>query len=253
MPGGADKDGEEKRPAGKVLVVHTDMDTDLQDVVKTRALNAMKNFEKGELPYFMDVAKALKEQLDKHTPGTCWHVVVGKQFGSFVTNERKKCVRLVVWPSPRCVYDVRVFRPPPTHGRKVVAVVVVNDVRRVCARAALETARTAWATTPTSVALLCACCLICIGTTSDTFHSTAAFTNRYYAYESWQNNIFVVPPVQPKSAPTVGVHARGYILRHHNSVLSIVSCGAACVTMHGERMDGWEGRPRLAALAMADA
>jgi dynein light chain LC8-type len=92
MPGGADKDGEEKRPAGKVVVVHTDMDTDLQDVVKTQALNAMKNFEKGELPYFMDVAKALKEQLDKHTPGTCWHVVVGKQFGSFVTNERKKCV-----------------------------------------------------------------------------------------------------------------------------------------------------------------
>jgi hypothetical protein len=42
--------------------------------------------------YFMDVAKQLKEALDKHTPGTCWHVVVGKQFGSFVTNERKKYV-----------------------------------------------------------------------------------------------------------------------------------------------------------------
>ena len=40
----------------------------------------------------MDVAKVLKEQLDAHTPGTCWHVIVGKQFGSYVTNERKKYV-----------------------------------------------------------------------------------------------------------------------------------------------------------------
>ena len=86
------KDGDEKRPSGKVVVVHTDMDPELQNFVKTSCLNAMKNFEKGELQYFMDVAKTLKEALDKHTPDTCWHVIVGKQFGSYVTNERKKYV-----------------------------------------------------------------------------------------------------------------------------------------------------------------
>ena len=41
----------------------------------------------------MDVAKQVKQELDKHMPGTCWHVIVGKQFGSFVTNERKKWVQ----------------------------------------------------------------------------------------------------------------------------------------------------------------
>eukprot|EP00750_Incisomonas_marina_P015503 INCI18341.1.p2 GENE.INCI18341.1~~INCI18341.1.p2 ORF type:complete len:122 (-),score=31.04 INCI18341.1:129-494(-) len=82
--------------SSKVVVVHTDMDQELQDQVKSIALNAMKNLDKGELQYFMDVAKVLKESLDSHIANTCWHVVVGKQFGSFVTNERKKIILLQI-------------------------------------------------------------------------------------------------------------------------------------------------------------
>merc|ERR1711937_1087821 len=93
MPAKGKVEDESKRP---VTIVHTDMDPELQDFVKSCSLNVMKTFEKGELQYFMDVAKQLKETLDKHTPGTCWHVVVGKQFGSFVTNERKKIILMEV-------------------------------------------------------------------------------------------------------------------------------------------------------------
>jgi hypothetical protein len=46
MPAKGKAEDDTKRP---VAVVHTDMDVELQNLVKTASLNAMKNFEKGEL------------------------------------------------------------------------------------------------------------------------------------------------------------------------------------------------------------
>ena len=43
----------------------------------------------GELKYFKDMAKYIKESLEEKIEGSCWHVIVGTHFGSYVSYEHK--------------------------------------------------------------------------------------------------------------------------------------------------------------------
>ena len=43
----------------------------------------------GELKYFKDMAKFVKDQMELKIENSCWHVVVGTNFGSFVSYEHK--------------------------------------------------------------------------------------------------------------------------------------------------------------------
>ena len=45
----------------------------------------------GELKYFKDMACHIKKQMETKLEGTCWHVVVGTNFGSFVSYEQGNC------------------------------------------------------------------------------------------------------------------------------------------------------------------
>ena len=54
MPAKSKGEDETKHDRATVAVVHTDMDGELQDFVKTSALNAMKTLEKGELQYVLN-------------------------------------------------------------------------------------------------------------------------------------------------------------------------------------------------------
>ena len=50
------------------------------------ATTALKALYKGEKEHFKDVAEQVKNEFTGKYPGT-WHVIVGKQFGSFVSFE----------------------------------------------------------------------------------------------------------------------------------------------------------------------
>ena len=43
----------------------------------------------GELKYFKDMASFVKSAMEEKYEGTCWHVIVGTNFGSFVSYEHK--------------------------------------------------------------------------------------------------------------------------------------------------------------------
>ena len=50
--------------------------------------------KKGELRTFSEIARAIKASLDTKMGPTVWHVIVGEQFGSFVSHETSKIIYL---------------------------------------------------------------------------------------------------------------------------------------------------------------
>lgn len=79
-----------------IQIVHTDMAEDLVEYTIACLMKASKRHAKGDLLNFTDVAKVVKTEFDTKFPHTCWHCIVGKNFGSFVTNERGKYVLLKI-------------------------------------------------------------------------------------------------------------------------------------------------------------
>ena len=43
----------------------------------------------GELKYFKDMAEFIKKSLEERVENSCWHVIVGTHFGSYVSYEHK--------------------------------------------------------------------------------------------------------------------------------------------------------------------
>ena len=61
-----------------------------------QALNLIKDVvaksRKGDLRSFSEMASSLKADLDSQMGPTVWHVIVGEQFGSFVSHETSKII-----------------------------------------------------------------------------------------------------------------------------------------------------------------
>ena len=67
----------------KVVVKNADMKEDMQQDAVDLASEAMEKFNVEK-----DIAAYVKKEMDKKFPGT-WHVIVGRNFGSYVTHETK--------------------------------------------------------------------------------------------------------------------------------------------------------------------
>ena len=67
----------------KVVVKNADMAEDMQQDTVDLATDAMEKFNVEK-----DIAAHVKKEMDKKFPGT-WHVIVGRNFGSYVTHETK--------------------------------------------------------------------------------------------------------------------------------------------------------------------
>ena len=59
------------------------MDEMMQSFVKEQANLAIDTFKTGK-----DIAQSIKDSVGAKYPGT-WHVIVGRNFGAFVTHETK--------------------------------------------------------------------------------------------------------------------------------------------------------------------
>lgn len=67
----------------KATVKSSDMESDMQQVAVDTCIEAMDKYQVEK-----DIAAWIKKAFDKKY-GPTWHVVVGKNFGSFVTHETK--------------------------------------------------------------------------------------------------------------------------------------------------------------------
>ena len=78
----------EEDELGNLKVIFDEMDPDMNDFMQDSVSSAMKLHVKGELKSYNDVAGHVKKLFQDKYKGA-WHVVVGAQFGSFVTHETK--------------------------------------------------------------------------------------------------------------------------------------------------------------------
>jgi len=69
--------------APKAVIKSTDMEEDMQQASVDIAIEAMDKYSVEK-----DIASHIKKEFDKKYQPV-WHVVVGKNFGSFVTHETK--------------------------------------------------------------------------------------------------------------------------------------------------------------------
>jgi dynein light chain LC8-type len=82
---------------GKVDVLYSEMNEADQSSLIEIATNALLSQERSEKTlYHKDVAQIVKTDLD--AKGGCWHVIVGRSYGSFVTHETKTMCHFMVGP-----------------------------------------------------------------------------------------------------------------------------------------------------------
>ncbi|KAG8844096.1 Dynein light chain [Serendipita sp. 405] len=70
-------------PAHKAVIKNVDMSEEMQRTSVEIALSSLEKFTVEK-----DIAADVKKEFDKRF-GPTWHVVVGKNFGSYVTHETK--------------------------------------------------------------------------------------------------------------------------------------------------------------------
>ena len=63
-------------------------------IIKT-AENLIQEFHKNEIKYFKTIAENLKNEISRKYEG-CWHVIVGKDFGSFVSFEKNSVIHFSI-------------------------------------------------------------------------------------------------------------------------------------------------------------
>lgn len=73
---------------GHVNIAFKDVDAEREAFGMASAGAALKSFHKGEVKHFWQVAEKIKRDFDEKYEGK-WHVIVGKEFGSFVTHESR--------------------------------------------------------------------------------------------------------------------------------------------------------------------
>ena len=82
---------------GTVSVLYSELNEAEQTSAIEIASNALQSQEKSEKAvYHKDVAQMVKQDLDQK--GGCWHVIVGKSYGSFVTHETKTMCHFMIGP-----------------------------------------------------------------------------------------------------------------------------------------------------------
>ena len=82
---------------GNVTVMYSEMNETDQGAVIEIAVNALQSQKKSEKTlYHKDIAQSVKQDLDQK--GGCWHVIVGRSFGSFVSHETKTMCHFMVGP-----------------------------------------------------------------------------------------------------------------------------------------------------------
>lgn len=82
---------------GTVSVLYSELNEAEQTSVIEIASNALQSQEKSEKTvYHKDVAQMVKQDLDQK--GGCWHVIVGRSYGSFVTHETKTMCHFMIGP-----------------------------------------------------------------------------------------------------------------------------------------------------------
>ena len=77
---------------GKLRVSYTDASAELQEFAVESAKTALQKHVKGSSKYYSDVAAELQSLLADKFKGT-WHCIVGKSFGSMITQETGQYVR----------------------------------------------------------------------------------------------------------------------------------------------------------------
>ena len=70
----------------KLRVHFTDADAERLEFARSCASGAYRSFQRGELKHNWQVAERVSQEFAEKYPGK-WHVIVGKQYGSFVTHE----------------------------------------------------------------------------------------------------------------------------------------------------------------------
>lgn len=71
---------------GKIRISYTDASAELQEFAVEAAKTALQKYGKGSSRYFSDVAAEVRGALVDKYKGT-WHCIVGKSFGSMITQE----------------------------------------------------------------------------------------------------------------------------------------------------------------------
>ena len=79
-------DQKEDDELGKFKIIFNEMQPDMSEFMLETVSGAMRSHLKGELKSYNDVAGQVKKQFQDKYKGA-WHVIVGAQFGSFVTHE----------------------------------------------------------------------------------------------------------------------------------------------------------------------
>ena len=79
-------DQKEDDELGKFKIIFNEMEPDMNEFMMETVSGAMRLHLKGELKSYNDVAGQVKKQFKEKYKGA-WHVIVGAQFGSFVTHE----------------------------------------------------------------------------------------------------------------------------------------------------------------------
>lgn len=74
---------------GVLTVYQKDVSKEMEDMCIAASVNSLKSYYKSEITYFRDIAQLVKNQIDKQYSGA-WHVIVGRNFGAFVTHEAKR-------------------------------------------------------------------------------------------------------------------------------------------------------------------
>eukprot|EP00753_Platysulcus_tardus_P006827 PLAT14610.1.p2 GENE.PLAT14610.1~~PLAT14610.1.p2 ORF type:complete len:106 (+),score=39.22 PLAT14610.1:56-373(+) len=85
--------GKEKKDVdmGRIQILYTDMLREAQETAISSAVDGLRMLLRGEAGFYKDVAAHVKDTLDSSLAGT-WHVIVGKNFGSFVSHEAGRII-----------------------------------------------------------------------------------------------------------------------------------------------------------------
>lgn len=77
------------------VVTYLDISKPIQDFIVEQADILLRQFSKGEKKYFSECAESLKRLLDE-TYGGSYHVIIGKDFGSYFNYEVGHCFQFML-------------------------------------------------------------------------------------------------------------------------------------------------------------
>ncbi|CAM9290296.1 unnamed protein product [Heterosigma akashiwo] len=76
---------------GKLRVEYNELNEEVQQIIVEAAEESLTDLLSGVLHYYQDVAGKIKTSIEEKCGGS-WHIVVGKNFGSFVTHQTRSII-----------------------------------------------------------------------------------------------------------------------------------------------------------------